>query len=270
MRFLPRRRSAVALAALASAAAILSCSGTVTNPRDAVKRMVRAYGGPANIAKLQSYIGRGFISDRTNDVVAQNHPFDIYRKGSLYKHKVMAVNRGKLTDVMVLFADGTKGWHWMSRGKTMAVPPAEVAVQRFMFPQVLEWLEEPGIEGEVVTPDTLAGICRLRYAVGDTIVTVELDSKTWLLAFVDIRSTADSSIAYTEAYGYYRDVDGIPFPNGFKGYYRGMLYYDYLIPSVTLGADIPDSLFDLLASDSAGIYKPEQQKKTEAAARKGQ
>jgi len=248
------------IAAFALALSIVACSGPPSNPESAARKMLRAYGGPTKVARLNSFSGKGFIKDWSSETVARSYAFDIYRKGPMYKHKIMAAPSGMLTDVIVVYFDGTAGYAWKSgKGKT-SIPAEELGFLKYRFPSVIQWVQGTPGTGEVLPSTKGEDSIRVRYRDGDIAVTLTLDGKSWLLSGVEVKSAQDSSAAFVESYSHYTEVDGIPFPQKFKAQYLGNRYYEYVLVRIDLEADLPDSLLRVNAADSAGIERPKLEK----------
>ncbi|MDD4857380.1 MAG: hypothetical protein PHD74_04645 [Candidatus Krumholzibacteria bacterium] len=245
----------IAAAALA-AAAIVSCSGVPSSPAGVARKMLRAHGGSEKVARLESYAGLGFIRDLNSEVVAKSFAYDVYRKGHLFKQKIMSAPNGKLSKVIVLYFDGAASHRWESGGKTYTIPTMELGLLKYRFPEVISWVQGADLKAERLPVAKGDEVVRLRYEEGDNVVTVSVDPKSWLLAGVEITSLKDTSFAFSEAYNHYTDIDGVPFPQEFKATYNGRVYYDYLLSKIELKSDLPDSLFRVTAEDSAGLAQP--------------
>jgi outer membrane lipoprotein-sorting protein len=242
--------------AILAAVAIVSCSGVPSSPAGVAKKMLRAHGGSEKIARLQSYVGKGFIKDLNSEVVARSFAYDVYRKGRLFKQKIMSAPGGKLSSVIVMYFDGATSRRWESGGRTVTVPTMDLGVLKYRFPEVIQWAQGADRKGERLSVEKGENVVRLRYEEGDDVVTLAIDRKNWLLAGVEITSLKDTSFAFSEAYDHYTDIEGIPFPQEFKGTYKGKVYYDYMLSKIELRSDLPDSLFRVTAEDSAGIARP--------------
>lgn len=247
-----------------AAVALAACSGVPGNPEGVAKKLLSAYGGPDKVARLQSYVGKGFIRDLSSPTIAKSHAFDVYRKGPLYKHKIMSTSGGRLSNVIVFYFDGTTYYRWQSGKGTVTIPKMEVGLLRYRFPDVIRWVQGPDCDCEKPTVEEGAGVVRLRCKEGDSIITLSIDRKSWLLNGVEFRSSKDSSIVFTESYDHYSDIDGIPFPEEFSAAFGHQVYLDYTLASVELTADLPDSLLRVTAKDSMGVVKGDA---TEAPAR---
>jgi hypothetical protein len=243
-------------AAVVLALAIPSCSGVPGSPEGAAKKMLRAHGGSSAITRLDSYAGKGFIRDLSEKDVVRSYAFDVYRKGQLYKHKIMSAPSGKLTDVIVLVFDGTTSREWVSGKGMMTIPAMELSLLKYRFPDVIQWAQGADRKGEVLPAKKGDEVVRLRYKDGDTVVTLAVDRKSGLLDGMEVMSPGDTAASYTESYLHYTDVDGIPFPQEFKATYRGTPYYEYVLSLIELKADLPDSLFRVTAEDSAFATAP--------------
>jgi hypothetical protein len=220
--------------------------------------MVHAYGGPKSVARLQTFVGKGFIKDISARAVVESFAFDMYRKGQLYKHKITKAPRGTITDVIVLHYDGTKSYQWISGKGMMEIPPLELGVLRYRFPNVLQWVQEPGRTGELLPAEKKEGVTRLLYKDGTSEVTLTLDRRSWLLSSVEVTDSSDSTFVYREMYDHYFDLGGIPFPAEFKATLKALPYYEWLLPTVELRADLPDSLFRVTAEDTAAFAKKKE------------
>ncbi|MCK4237040.1 MAG: hypothetical protein KAX38_07955 [Candidatus Krumholzibacteria bacterium] len=233
---------------------LFSCSGRVDRPEVAVKKMICAYGGAEKIDFLTNYVGKGFMKNLSSKSVVSHYPFDLYQKDHLFKNRFVKVTRGKVTDIRVTVFDGREAYQWQYGEGKKDVPMWEFAILKYRFPLVLKWLRDSRAKGEIITDAGVEGVCRMRYLDGDDIVTFSLDDKSWLLKEVEIQSATDSAFVYSEAYSDYRDMDGIPFPNRFTGTFKGQPYYEYFIPVIEYGVDLPDSLFKVTAEDTAEIF----------------
>ena len=257
----------VSAAALVLACAIPSCSGVPAGPEGAAKKMLRAYGGSENVERLRSFVGKGFIRDLGSPTVAKSYAFDLYRKGSLYKHKIMSAPKGRLTDVIVLYYDGTTSREWVNGRGTTTIPAMEHGILKYRFPDCILWAQSADRKGEMAPVTKGDNVVRVRYAEGTDIVTLMLDRKSWLVSGVEIATSTDSSASFIESYDHYTEVDGIPFPQEFKATFKGRPYYDYMLSKIELRADLPDSLFRLTAEDSAGVGGPTKDKTPSGPAR---
>lgn len=252
-RTMKRIGVAAALAALA-AATVASCSGEPGSPAGAVEKMVKAHGGLDGAARLGSFEGHGFIRDLSDTVVARSNAFDLYRSGGRYKHVVLMAPGGTLAGAIVLAHDGASTVEWTSRGGARSVSGNELAVLSYRFPAVIAWAGAHASSGSIVGERGKADPeMRIRYALGDSTLTIAIDRRTWLLAGVALASASDSVPGYGERYGDYTDVDGVPFPTRFTGSFRGVRYYEYLLSTVDLRPGMPDSLLRLNAADTAAF-----------------
>ncbi|UCF04338.1 MAG: hypothetical protein JSV33_10345 [bacterium] len=233
-----------------------SCSGRIEKPEDAVERMVRAYGGRERIAMLTSFKGLGFIKDLRSDTVARSYPYDIYQKGTLFKSRITVIKSSVVVDVRISIDDGRERYLWQHSSGKRNVPEWEFELIKYKFPLALEWLQDPEVAGTVVTTPDDTGSYRLRYEVGDDIVTYTINGSSWLLEKMEVASVSDTSFSFSEAYGDYRKIEGnMPFPNRFTGVYREMPYYEFFIPVIEYGIDIPDAFFRVTAEDTHGVVK---------------
>lgn len=236
--------------------AIPSCSGVPGSPEGAAKKMLRAYGGQKNAVRLQSYAAKGFIKDLSSETIAKSYAFDIYRKGNLYKHKVMTAPGGKLADVIVMYFDGTTSHEWL-RGKGIhAIPSMELGLLKYRFPDCILWAQAAGTTGEVLPVKKGDAVLKIRYTDGPEMVTIALDRKSWLLSGVEVKSTNDTSAVFTESYDHYTDIAGIPFPQEYKATFGGAPYYEYLLSVIDLEADMPDTLFRVTNEDTIEVTAP--------------
>ena len=238
------------------ACAFVSCSGVPSSPEGAAKKMLRAYGGEKNAARLRSFAAKGFIKDLSSETIAKSYAFDVYRKGNLYKHKVLAAPAGKLTDVIVLYFDGTTSREWLKGKGTHEIPSMELGLLKYRFPECIQWANAAGRAGKVIPVEKGDKVVRVRYTDGSDLVTISLDKKSWLLSAVEISSAADTSAVFTESYDHYTDIAGIPFPQEYKATFRGAPYYEYLLSAIDLDAVMPDTLFRVTNEDTIGIFSP--------------
>ena len=243
-------------AAVALALVIPACSRMPASPESAAKKMLHAYGGSEKTARLESFAGKGFIGDWSSTNEARSFPFDIYRKGMLYKHKIMSAPRGKLTDVSVVYYDGTTSRAWVSGKGMTTIPAMELGLFKYRFPDVIQWAQGADRRGEMLPGAKGEAVVRLRFKDGDDAITLALDKKSWLLSSVEVTSSKDSSTVFAESYDQYTEVDGIPFPQEFKAAYGGYQPYEYLLVLIELRADLPDSLFRVNAADTMGLAEP--------------
>jgi hypothetical protein len=234
------------------ALAFVSCSGVPSSPAGAAKKMLRAYGGEKNAARLRNYAAKGFIKDMSSDVVARSFAFDVYRKGEFYKHKVMNAPAGKLTDVIVLYFDGATSREWLKGKGTREVPTMELGLLKYRFPDCLQWAQTAPA-GALLPVAKGDAVVRMQYTDGPNVVTLAVDRKTWLLSGVEVRSSADTVAGFAESYDHYTDIEGIPFPQEFKATFRGAPYYEYLLSVIDLEANMPDSLFRVTNEDTIGL-----------------
>ena len=240
----------LAPAALAVALLLVSCSGGVKDPQDALDRMIEAYGGEKNIPVLTSFEGRGFRKKIPAMQVATNYPFDIYQKGMMFKTRTYLVNSGQVQDIQLLII-GEKGMLAWTRSLGVTNPPRwEAEMIKYKFPAVLDWIATAEPEGTRVGEELQDGMYRVRLQDGSNIITLGLDEETWLLGEVSIENVSDSTFSYIEAYKDYVKTDGIWFPNRFSGAFKGKPYYEYVIPVLRLGVDFPDGTFDFSESDT--------------------
>jgi hypothetical protein len=238
--------------------ALVSCSRVPSSPEGAAKKMLRAYGGEKKAARLQSFAAKGFIKDLSSETVAKSYAFDVYRKGNLYKHKVMAAPVGKLTDVIVLYYDGTTSREWLKGKGIHTIPSMELGLIKYRFPDCIQWAKAAGRTGKMIPVKKGDTVVRVRYTDGSEVITLALDRKSWLLSGVEITSTTDTAAVFTESYDHYIEVAGIPFPQEFRATFRGAPYYEYLLSVIDLEAVMPDTLFRVTNEDTIGLFSPVQ------------
>ncbi|MFA4947449.1 MAG: hypothetical protein WC674_02940, partial [Candidatus Krumholzibacteriia bacterium] len=165
---------------------------------------------------------------------------------------------GKLTDVIVMYFDGTTGHEWL-RGKGVhTIPSMELGLLKYRFPDCIQWAKAAGRTGKMIPVKKGDTVVRVRYTDGSEVVTIALDRKNWLLSGVEITSTNDTATVFTESYDHYIDVAGIPFPQEFRATLRGAPYYEYLLSVIDLEADMPDTLFRVTNEDTIGLFSPVQ------------
>ena len=239
------------------AAIVIGCAGGAGDASDVMKRMVRAHGGPDKIEMIQSYVGRGFMKNLASTAVAQSDPFDIYRRGRLFKNRIVKLRDGKAVDTGLTIFDGREGYQWRYGTGRSPVAAWQFELMAYLFPQILAWAQQPDLAGEIVTGEHEYYIERVRYRSGDNIITIGVDDRTWLLKEIQIASVSDSSFSFSESYDNYREVEGVPFPGRFTGKYRNNLYYEYFIPVIKLEVELPDSLFTVTVDDTIDIFQPD-------------
>jgi|WetSurMetagenome_2_1015567.scaffolds.fasta_scaffold142901_2 hypothetical protein len=249
------------------ALAFVACSGVPSSPDGAAKKMLHAYGGQKNAKRLQSFAAKGFIKDLSSETIAKSYAFDVYRKGNLYKHKVMAAPTGKLTDVIVLYFDGATSHEWLKGKGVHEIPSMELGLMKYRFPDCIEWAQTAGKTGKVLPVKKGDRVVRIRYTDESTAVTVSLDRKSWLLSGVEVQGLNDTAVSFVETYDHYTDIVGVPFPQEFKATFRGAPYYEYLLSVIDLDADMPDTLFRVTNEDTIGLFGPAQEE-TKAAPKK--
>jgi len=232
--------------------AVAACGGNVKSPEGAIGKMTRAYGGAEKIARLQSFVGKGFMKDLSQDIATSN-AFDVFVREGRYKHKIYRAPEGVLVDVVVLWSDGKEAHQWSRETGVQRAPLLDIQYMKYRFPGVLEWVRSAKPAGEVLPAKKEDAQVRVRFREGDVAVTLGVDRKTWLLSEVDIRSASDTSFSFVERYEHYFAVDGVPFPGTFTATYKGAPYFDYVLPAVEIGAELPDSLFSVTAADTAAL-----------------
>ena len=243
----------LALALAVSAALVASCSGNSKNPEAAVKQMVKAYGGEKNIPLLTSFEGRGFRKQLPPGHVATNYPLDIFQSGMNYKTKTYRLREGIVIDVQLLVINESERFSWSRGTGAMAVPEWEVDMIRYRLPMIIEKLDAGGLDLEHVESAYWDGLYHIKFTEGDNIVDVGLGEESFLVNQVSISSVSDTSFSFREEYSDYVMTDGIFFPNRFLGYYKNLIYYEFLVPVVRFGVEYPDDYFTVTESDTADI-----------------
>ncbi|MBN2070543.1 MAG: hypothetical protein JW814_03710 [Candidatus Krumholzibacteriota bacterium] len=249
-----KRDVVIYIALMAMGLLVISCSGEVRNADSAVERMMKAYGGEEKALRLMSYSGKGFIKKIPHVYVAESYPFDIYQKGPLFKNKVMIVEQGVLTDVRILVANKDELFSWTGLTGKGTVPAWELDLVKYRFPGIFGWVAETGSKAELLDSAGEDGTCKVRYSNGDDLITLVIDTDSWLLKESVVESVSDTSFVSRDVYGEYRNIDGDWFPGRFTGYMRGKLYYEYLLVKVEIGIDIPDSIFTIIPEDTVKLY----------------
>lgn len=242
---------------------MISCAGRTDDPDVVIKRMVKAHGGPTKIKRIQSYVGRGFMKNLTSRAVVKSDPFDIFRRGPLFKNRLVKLQAGTVTDIGITIFDGKLGYQWRYGAGRTAVASWQFEIMKYLFPQVLEWVQGLSLPGEIVTSEHEYYVERVRYVNGDDIITITVDDRTWLLKEVRITSASDSAFSFSEGYDNYREVEGVPFPGRFTGEYKDNLYYEYFIPVIEYDVELPDSVFTVTAEDTADIFVPDTLQRVE-------
>lgn len=242
------------IASFAVAFLFVSCAGEVHDSEEAAKRLINGYGGRDGVEMLQSFSGKGFMKDIASTSVVKNYPFDLYRKGPLYKSKMVRLSEGKPTQVRITLFGEEGGFMWESgKSRGAEVPAWQRRLVNYMFPMVLKWIQEPTRAGEIIATGREDGFLRVRYNDGNDLITLSVDRSTWLLHSVELGRSNDSSFVYTENYGDYRRVDGVPFPNRIDGRLGNRKLYEFFLPVIEIGADLPDTLFSLTPEDSTAL-----------------
>ncbi len=236
---------------------MISCASRTDDPDVVIERMVKAHGGSAMIQRIQSYVGRGFMKNLQSKSVVQSDPFDIFRRGPLYKNRIVRLREGNVTDIGITIFDGSKGYQWRAGAGRSDVAAWQFEMLQYLFPQVLEWVQGLELAGEIVTSEHEYYIERIRYVSGDDIITIAVDDRTWLLKEVRVASVSDSAFSFSEGYDNYREVEGVPFPGRFMGEYKDNPYYEYFIPVIEFGVELPDSVFTVTAEDTVDIFEPD-------------
>lgn len=249
------RRLIPVLCAVVAAFLFFSCTDVVNDPDTAVEKLVAAYGGPEKVELLQNYTGTGFMKDLVSTAIARSDPIDIYQKGELFKARITRLSMGRPTELMMTIYDGEELYQWIYGQGKKDIPLWELYINKYKFPNVLNWIQQPGVTGELHTDADNRNVYRLHYENEDDIIDLLLNSNTWLLREIRITSKSDSAFFYSEKYGDYRDVDGVPFPNRFTGTYRNRRYYEYMIPVIKYGVDLPNSIFGVTDEDTTAISK---------------
>jgi hypothetical protein len=220
-----------------------------------LERMIDAHGGGAKIEEVQHYVGRGFMKDLANRNVARSDPFDIYRKGSLFKNRLVRIRNGEPVSVGLTIFDGKEGYQWQYGTGARPVSAWQFEIMRYLYPQVLKLVHDSEPSAELVTGEHEYGVERIRFTQGDNVVTIGVDDRTWLLKDVRVVSLSDTTFSFSEAYRDYREVDGVQFPGRFASAYRGRPYYEYFISVIEYGLDLPDSLFAVTADDTMAVAR---------------
>ncbi len=245
----------ITLALVAVAVLVMSCSGSVKNPEAAVKKMVKAYGGEKNIPLLTSFEGKGFRKQLPPGHVATNYPFDIFQNGMKYKTKTYRVREGRVVDLQLLVINESDRFSWSRGTGEASVPEWEVEMIGYRLPMILELLNAGEHELEHVESKLWDGLYHIRFSERDNIVDIGLDEESFLVRQVSIVSASDSSFSFKEEYSDYVKTDGIWFPNRFLGYYKDLIYYEFIVPVVRFGVDFSDDLFTVMESDTAAAMQ---------------
>lgn len=246
----PGRFLRLTLVLAVSAALVLSCSGNVKNPESAVKKMVKAYGGEKNLPLLTSFEGKGFRRQLPPGHVVTNYPFDLSQDGMNYKTKTYRLREGRVIDVQLLVINENERFSWSFGTGATDIPEWEVEMIGYRLPLILEKLNSGGLELEHVESAYWDGQYHIKFFEGDNIVDVGLDEESFLVRQVSITSVSDSIFSFKEEYIDYVKTDGIWFPNRFLGYYKDLIYYEFIVPVVSFGVDFPDGHFTVTESDT--------------------
>lgn len=241
-------RAIVSIGCTVSIISALSCSKM--NGGSLARSVVRAHGGKSAVERLQSYAGKGFIKDPSDTVIAKSNPFDMFRSGVRYKHRLIRMKDGRVGDAIVLSYDGEKTYEWTGRTGLRSTQPMDLALLRYRFPVVLSWLIEKSNTLQVLPVSKADREVHAQFTEEALLVELSFDMQRKLLLGVRIGSLSDSTYVFEERYSNYTDLDGIPFPGRFRAYYRGMPVYDYVLSKVELQPTLPDSIFTVLRSDT--------------------
>lgn len=229
---------------------VVSCSGAPRDPGRIARKLVRAHGGPRKVERIQTFTGKGFIRDLGDATVASSNAFDIYRSGERYKHRLLRPEGNTFGDAIVMCINAEGTWEWRKGEGLRKTSPMEFLRPRYRFPAMLSWIQEKGRFPELLGSRAKDGGYRLRYRDGDFLLTVTVNHETWLLDAVEVQSAGDTTLSFSERYGAYTDLDGIPFPQRFAGSYRGQPLYEYLLSVVELQGELPDSVFTITNADT--------------------
>ena len=240
-----------ALALAVTAALLMSCSGSVSSPEQAVDRMVKAYGGEDNLLKLMDFEGRGFRKKIPGTQVVTHYPFDIFQSGRRYKTRTYRVSEGQAVDVQVVIVGDRETFAWSYSKGEAAVPEWEVDIIKYKFPAVLAYLTGGGATLEHRESEIWDGLYHITFTDGDDRVDIGLDEKTWLVKETTVTSVSDAGFSFREEYSDYVKTDGIWFPGRFTGTFRDEEYYEFMVPVVVLGAGIADDVFTLQPGDTS-------------------
>ncbi len=254
----PRRINLLKGIGLVAAVAVLSavsCSSRVDDPGDLFAKMVKAYGGKEKVGELTSFSGRGFMKKLSSTQVAESYPFDVFQDGQMVKNRLMNVREGHLTDVRVLIVDKEDGYQVSVTGGKSEMNKWEKSFIKYRFPCMLDWIPKSGIKGELLERKEGEPDYKLRYEIGDDIVTFLIDEKTFLLKGTEVRSRSDSTFISVDLYAEYLAMDKTWFPSRFSGFFGGRQYFEYYLTRVDLGTKFPEGFFAVLPEDTAGVYR---------------
>ena len=231
-----------------------SCSGPTDDPAVAVRRLVNAHGGSEGIERVTTYVGRGFLRELRSTTVAKSHPFDVWQDGERYKSKASKISGGRFNDCIITVYDGLERYrYYLGEGSKKALL-AEADRVRYRFPQVLEWIRQPGIEGDLIPPQKEGEQYVLRIQDEANTVWITIDPDTWLLKEVEVENEEQRGALLGERYRDYRRVDGIWFPSRYTGTLKGSPTYEYFLSAIEFFAEIPDSVFAVTADDTTIVY----------------
>jgi hypothetical protein len=246
----PVRLFRLTIVLAASAALILSCSGSPKGPEDAVDKMLKAYGGEKNIPLLTNWEGRGFRKQLPMIHVATNYPIDIFQSGINYKMKAYNIQEGQVGDFQLLILSDDERFGWSRGSGITALPEWEAEMIGYRFPMILVRLSEGDMELEHKESEYWDGLYHIKFVERDNIVDVGIDEESFFVKRVEITSVSDSSFSYREEYSDFVKTDGIWFPNRFRGFFKDKEYFEFLIPVVKFGVDFPEDFFSVTESDT--------------------
>ncbi len=252
--FYHARTTAVTCLLMAAALSwLVSCSGNVSSSDEAVERMIEAYGGTESVKALMNFSAKGFIKDLKSKSIAKSYPFDVYQKGRSIKHHIMMVEKGNYVGTRIIIFNGQDGYQWNPSTGRMDLENWFTGTLPFKFPRVLDWVSDPGLRGELMEEGREEGKQKIRFLDSGATVILTLDTDSWLLEGVKVTLQSDTVLVFEELYDNYREVDGVPFPGRFTGIILGDKVYEYFLPTIEYGIELPDSIFTVMVRDTSGI-----------------
>lgn len=228
-----------------AAVMLFSCSGVPRDADEVVDRMIDAYGGPEKVELMESFIGKGFLKDQWSKSVIRYWSYDHYQRETMLKTKITLVQKEIVLDVRYTTYDGDNFRFVNVDGDfPYRQPSIDIRLIEYRFPLLLGWLQSTELEGKLTDNGDESGVCTIEYISPAYEIQIGVSRKDWLLSYVRLEDSADSTNVFEEAYTDYWKVDGVPFPSRFTGMSgEGTILYEYYFVKVEMGADLPDSIF---------------------------
>jgi hypothetical protein len=251
--FYENSRTFPLLVALACAAALLSCEGSVDDPKDVIDRMVKAYGGSEKTVLLGTFVGKGYMKDKFSQAVARSWPYDVWQRGIDFKSRLVMLDKGVVKDIRYSLYDSLGTYRVSKRFDQLYRSPPEMELLKYRFPSVLEWVQGDTLSGKLIDEGGTDGICKLEFYDGSRRVQIGVSRDTWLLHDISAQLKEDTMRVFVETYTDYWEVDGIPIPGRYSSTVDGLAHYEYTLVAVEFGMELPDSVFTVTQEERAEI-----------------